>query len=74
MIYLNRDNFLFYPHEEVIRFVSRYIVKRVGLSEFRFINPQKETPKIVDIGCGIGRHVFYFLQTGLDGYGIDLIR
>jgi len=29
--YLNRDNFVFYPHEEVIRFVSKSIRKRIGL-------------------------------------------
>lgn len=29
-IYKNKDNFVFYPHEEVIRFVSKYIRKRVG--------------------------------------------
>lgn len=32
--YENRDNFVFYPHEEIIRFVSKYIRKRVGLDEF----------------------------------------
>lgn len=29
-IYKNKDNFVFYLHEEVIRFVSKYIRKRVG--------------------------------------------
>jgi hypothetical protein len=33
--YENRDNFVFYPHEEVIRFVSRFIRKRIGLDEFK---------------------------------------
>jgi len=32
--YRRGDNFVFYPHEEVIRFVSKYIRKRVGLNEF----------------------------------------
>jgi hypothetical protein len=30
----NQNKFIFYPHEEVIRFVSRFIGKRVGLKEF----------------------------------------
>ena len=32
--YLRGDNHVFYPHEEVIRFVSKYIRKRVGFNEF----------------------------------------
>ncbi len=70
--YLNRDNFLFYPHEEVIRFVSKYIVKQVGLDEYQFIHPYNEKPKLLDVGCGIGRHIFYSHRMGLDSYGVDL--
>lgn len=56
--YLNRDNFLFYPHEEVIRFFSKYIIKRIGLNEFYKVSNIHRKPKILDIGCGIGRHIF----------------
>lgn len=37
--YSKRDNYLFHPHEEVIRFVSKYIRKRVGLSQFVTLCP-----------------------------------
>ncbi|MBU8715018.1 MULTISPECIES: class I SAM-dependent methyltransferase [Brevibacillus] len=70
--YLNRDNFVFYPHEEVIRFTSKYILKQVGLNEFRFVRPLSGKPSVLDVGCGIGRHVFYFHTIGFDSYGIDL--
>jgi SAM-dependent methyltransferase len=70
--YVNRDNFVFYPHEEVIRFVSKFIVKRIGLKEFHPVHPHAAVPKVLDVGCGIGRHVFYCFQMGLDAYGIDL--
>lgn len=33
-LYENQNKFVFYPHEEVIRFVSKFIGKRVGLKEF----------------------------------------
>lgn len=33
--YERGGNILFYPHEEVIRFVNKYVRKRVGLSEFK---------------------------------------
>ena len=70
--YSNKDNFVFYPHEEVIRFVSKYIRKRVGLSEFKDVHSCSYSPKILDLGCGIGRHVIYAYDMRLEGYGIDL--
>jgi ubiquinone/menaquinone biosynthesis C-methylase UbiE len=70
--YVNRDNFVFYPHEEVIRFVSKYIRKRRGLEEFSDVSWFESKPKILDLGCGIGRHIFFANEMGLDPYGIDL--
>ena len=70
--YLNRDNFVFYPHEEVIRFVSRHIRKRTGLNEFNDVAADPEKLNILDLGCGIGRHVIYCHDMGLQAYGVDL--
>ena len=70
--YFNRDNFLFYPHEEVIRFVSKFIRKRVGLREFKDVGKFARPPRLLDMGCGIGRHVIYGQVMGLEAYGVDL--
>ena len=70
--YNRGENFVFYPHEEVIRFFSKYIRKRQGLDDFKDIVSFKVPPKILDLGCGIGRHIFYANRMGLDAYGIDL--
>lgn len=70
--YRKRDNFVFYPHEEVIRFVSKYIRKRTGLNDYASVVSEYPRPKVLDLGCGIGRHVIYCEQMGLDGFGIDL--
>ena len=70
--YENRDNFVFYPHEEVIRFVSKYIRKRIGLNEFRDATPENASGRMLDLGCGIGRHVIYGHEMGLESYGVDL--
>ena len=70
--YTNRDNFVFYPHEEIIRFVSKYIRKRIGLMEFKDMVSFASKPRVLDLGCGIGRHVIYCEEMGLDAYGIDL--
>lgn len=70
--YENKDNFLFNPQEEVIRFVSKYICKRIGMNEFREVVLGGSKGRVLDLGCGIGRHVIYCHDMGLDAYGIDL--
>ena len=72
--YKNQDNFMFYPDDEVIRFVSKYIRKKIGPSEFVDLSQTATTDRILDLGCGIGRHVIFLSEMGLDGYGIDLSK
>lgn len=71
-VYKRGDNFVFYPHEEVIRFVSKHIRKRTGLSEFRDVARDASTARVLDLGCGIGRHVKFCCEIWLDAYGVDL--
>ena len=66
------ENFLFYPHEEVVKFVSRWIQKRVGLHEWRDVRPKAAGNRVLDVGCGIGQHLVYFTQERFDAYGVDL--
>jgi SAM-dependent methyltransferase len=70
--YRNRDNFVFSPHEEVVRFIAKYARKRTGLDEYRDVAPRDEPARFLDLGCGIGRHVIYCHDMGLDAYGVDL--
>ncbi len=72
--YERHDNFLFHPHEEIIRFVSRHIRKRVGFAEFVDVDSGPGNRKVLDLGCGIGRHVIFAHQMGLDVHGVDLSR
>lgn len=69
--YQRHENYVFYPHEEVIRFVSKYIRKRTDLDAF---TPENKGAKVLDLGCGIGRHVIYGTEMGLSMYGIDLAQ
>jgi ubiquinone/menaquinone biosynthesis C-methylase UbiE len=69
--YQKKDNFLFFPHEEVIRFFAGYVSKRVGLDAFEK-KASNDFPKVLDLGCGIGRHVVFAHQMKTDAYGIDL--
>jgi len=72
--YGRRENFVFYPHEEVIRFVARYLRRRIGFEEFVDIAPGIATARLLDVGCGIGRHLAFGLDMGLEMYGIDWSR
>ena len=45
------------PRKAVCRFVKRYLKKGM---------------KVLDIGCGEGRHLRYAISRGCDGYGIDI--
>jgi|TARA_B110000483_G_C18196090_1_gene543030 SAM-dependent methyltransferase len=69
--YQNKDNFVFYPHEEIIRFVSKFIKKRTGRNEFINVHDAEDI-KVFDLGCGIGRHVIFCQDMKLDAYGLDL--
>ena len=48
-----------YPQELVVQFVFRNFNKN-------------EKIKILDLGCGSGRHVFFMTQEHIDAYGIDI--
>lgn len=71
--YTNKDNYVFYPHEEIVRFFSKYVHKRIGISEFivKHLSTNKQ-PRVLDLGCGIGRHVIFSHEMNCDAYGIDL--
>ena len=70
--YSRGENFVFYPHEEVIRFVSKFIRKRTGINKFTDVVRLSNEKRILDLGCGIGRHVKLCHEMGLNTYGVDL--
>jgi SAM-dependent methyltransferase len=70
--YQNRQNFVFYPHEELIRFVAKYLRKRVGFEQYEDRHAFGRPPRWLDLGCGIGRHVVYGHEAGMDVHGMDL--
>jgi SAM-dependent methyltransferase len=70
--YARHENHVFYPSEEVVRFVSRHIRRRIGLSEFLDIIPGAQGSRVLDVGCGIGRTLIFGTQMGLQMHGMDL--
>jgi|SRR6266705_1659817 len=70
--YTRRENHVFSPSEEVVRFVARHLRRRIGLDEIVDVLPGAAGMRVLDVGCGIGRHLIYGQQMGLSMYGIDL--
>jgi SAM-dependent methyltransferase len=70
--YLRRENYVFSPSDEMVRFVSRYLRRRIGLDEIVEVTPETAGSKVVDVGCGIGRNLIFGTAMGLKMYGSDL--
>jgi ubiquinone/menaquinone biosynthesis C-methylase UbiE len=70
--YMRRENNVFSPSEEVVRFVARHLRRRIGLDEIVDVLPGAAGMRMLDVGCGIGRHLIYGQQMGLRMYGMDL--
>jgi ubiquinone/menaquinone biosynthesis C-methylase UbiE len=70
--YARRENHVFYPGDEVVRFVSRHIRRRTGLDEFEDVVGGASGARVLDVGCGIGRVLVFGTQMGLSMYGSDL--
>lgn len=66
------DNLVFYPHEEVIRFCARFIRKRTGIHTFEDRSKDQPVQRVLILGCGIGRHIKFCSEMGLEAYGLDL--
>ena len=70
--YERNENYLFYPSDEVIRFVSRFIKKRTGINYFK--ENTTNSNRILDACCGIGRNVKFGIEMGFEMYGFDLSK
>ena len=58
-----------YPNEGIVRFTARYLQRRLGIDAW---DVKRKAGRILDVGCGNGRHVVFFAEQGFDIYGIDI--
>lgn len=74
--YKEGGDHLFYPHEEIVRFLNKYVRKKIGVNKYidimNPINGDFKNVKGLDIGCGLGRHAKCMSEFGIDAYGFDL--
>ncbi len=72
--YSRNENHIYYPKEEVVKFLNRFVTKRLATGKFQKILNTNQTSKLnaLDLGCGIGRQTILFEEFDLNGYGLDI--
>jgi ubiquinone/menaquinone biosynthesis C-methylase UbiE len=58
-----------YPSEGIIRFTARYLQRRVGIDVW---DVKRKVSRVLDAGCGNGRHAVFFAEQGFNVCGIDI--
>lgn len=70
--YQRKENFIFYPKEETVKFLNRFVRKRIGVNTFKDILDFSNKIRGLDFGCGIGAQTILMHEFGIDAYGIDI--
>ncbi|MGA2461294.1 MAG: class I SAM-dependent methyltransferase [Candidatus Bathyarchaeia archaeon] len=70
-IYTKRFGGMWYPDEGLVRFVARSLRRRVGVDAYEEKRP---VGKVLDAGCGHGRHLVFFAEQGFEIYGADISK
>jgi SAM-dependent methyltransferase len=61
-----------YPDEQLVRFLARYVARRVGFAPDAVSHYENLRPTALDLGCGKGRHVVLMRELGIEAYGLDV--
>ena len=61
-----------YPNEFVVRFLAKYVRKRIGLDTYQV--HRGDIKRVLDLGCGCGRHLIMLAREGYDTYGLDISK
>ena len=59
-----------YPNEFLVRFLAKYVKKRDGLTSYKVFRP--DIQRILDLGCGSGKHIVMLAKEGFATAGIDV--
>lgn len=57
------------PAEDVVRFVARHLLRRLGPTRTEWRRPVEA---VLDLGCGVGRHVVWLARLGVPVQGLDV--
>jgi SAM-dependent methyltransferase len=68
-VYSEKFMTMWYPNEDIIRFCARLIQKKLTLDKYEI---KRKVQRVLDLGCGNGRHALYFASQGFEACGIDI--
>jgi ubiquinone/menaquinone biosynthesis C-methylase UbiE len=60
---------MWYPNEDIVRFCARLIQKQLTHDKY---DVKRRVERVLDLGCGNGRHAMYFARQGFKAAGIDV--
>ena len=49
------ENFIYYPKEETVKFLNRFIKKKISSTKYKQLIDSHNKLRGLDFGCGIGR-------------------
>ena len=70
--YIRNENNILYPNSEVVKFLNRYVRKKVDNNAFIDILNFNEKFKGLDFGCGVARSAILMEEFGIEAYGVDI--
>jgi SAM-dependent methyltransferase len=72
------ENNILYPKEEVIKFLNRFVRKKIGDNSFQDVLQLNEAERDIirglDYGCGIGRMTMLMHEFNINSYGVDISK
>lgn len=72
--YSRNENCLFYPKEEVVKFLNRFIRKKIDKNQFQDIYDFSNPVFGLDLGCGTGRQTILMSEFGINAFGVDISK
>ncbi len=71
--YSRDENNILYPHAEVVKFLNRFIRKKIDFkNNYHDILKSDHQIKGFDFGCGVARSAILFEEFGIEAYGTDI--
>jgi ubiquinone/menaquinone biosynthesis C-methylase UbiE len=68
-VYSQKYMTMWYPNEDIVRFCASLIQKKLTLDKYEV---KKKVRRVLDLGCGNGRHAMFFARQGIEAAGIDI--
>lgn len=68
-VYSEQCMTMWYPNEDIIRFCASLIQKKLTNEKY---DVKRKVERVLDLGCGNGRHAIYFARQGMKAHGIDI--